>query len=82
MSTEGQTDMFRHAHHGVCHRCGWRGAVAKVRRRDRKMLQTGRSFGYLCRECTDDLLHIRTASQRQRAADGGKQKPDGQHRVA
>ena len=82
MSTEGHTDMFRHPHHGLCHRCGWRGAVAKVRRRDRKLLQTGRSFGYLCRECADDLLHISSASHRQRTAERGKQKPDGQHRVA
>ncbi len=42
--------------YGTCHRCGWKGAVTRVGRHDRKRLNTGRTFGRLCEECVSDLL--------------------------
>jgi hypothetical protein len=45
---------------GVCHRCGWRGRVGEVRRRDRKVLMCSREFGRLCHECTGDLLQLQS----------------------
>ena len=42
--------------YGTCHRCGWKGAVAKVGRHDRKRLKTGHTFGRLCDECISDLM--------------------------
>ena len=46
--------------YGTCHRCGWKGAVAKVGQHDRKLLKTGRTFGRLCDECVSDLLGAET----------------------
>jgi hypothetical protein len=40
---------------GVCHRCGWPGIVGEVRHHDRRRLQSGHSYGRLCRECVNDL---------------------------
>lgn len=57
----GDQDGGRHRY-GTCHLCGWKGAVAKVGRRDRKRLKTGRTFGRLCDECVSDLLGTETAS--------------------
>lgn len=42
--------------HGVCHRCGWRGEVAKVRRRDRRRSNSETAYGRLCQECSTELL--------------------------
>jgi len=41
---------------GVCHRCGWRGPVVKVGRRDRVLLHTSEGYRRLCDDCTDALL--------------------------
>ena len=79
MKTGDNAGMFRRTRHGVCHRCGWTGPVAKVRRRDRRVLQTGSEFGRLCHECTDDLLHIRKASEPLRVT-GQSQLKSGRHR--
>ena len=49
-------NVVRRRGYGVCHRCGWRGNVGKVRRRDRKYMLSGRSFGRLCDECVVVLL--------------------------
>jgi hypothetical protein len=42
---------------GVCHRCGWRGEVAKFGRRERKMLGSRREFGRVCRTCFAELAN-------------------------
>jgi hypothetical protein len=42
---------------GVCHRCGWRGYVGKVRRRDSRCIQSGNANGRLYDECAAALLH-------------------------
>lgn len=42
--------------HGVCHRCGWRGMVARPRRQDRKRLRTRRAFGRMCDDCQNELI--------------------------
>jgi hypothetical protein len=42
----------------VCHRCGWTVPVSKLRRVDRKRLNTSRSFGCLCDDCKEDLMHL------------------------
>jgi hypothetical protein len=54
----GQDDFgpFHKQRDGVCHRCGWRGLVLKVGRRERKSLGVDRSYGRLCRDCARDLL--------------------------
>jgi len=62
---DGTTGAGR-ASSGVCHRCGWRGPVAKVGRADRKRLHTGRTFGRLCDDCVNDLLHQQDGSVNQR----------------
>jgi hypothetical protein len=54
--------------YGTCHRCGWKGAVAKVGRHDRKVLRTGRTFGRLCDECVSDLLGSGTAGGQAKTA--------------
>jgi hypothetical protein len=41
--------------HGVCHRCGWRGEVVKIRRQDRRRLKSEVAFGRLCQECATEL---------------------------
>lgn len=46
----------RKRRYGTCHRCGWKGSVARVDRHDRKRLRTGRTFGRLCEECASELL--------------------------
>ncbi|MGP0111087.1 MAG: hypothetical protein ACLPR9_19900 [Acidimicrobiales bacterium] len=55
---EQSTDKFklRRHRHGVCHRCGWRGPVVKIGRRDRALLRTSEAYGRLCEGCIDDLL--------------------------
>ncbi len=42
--------------YGTCHRCGWKGSVARVKRRDRKLLNIGHDYGRMCEECIHDLL--------------------------
>jgi Zn finger protein HypA/HybF involved in hydrogenase expression len=44
--------------YGVCHRCGWRGEVAKIRRRDRRSLQSEIAYSRLCPECISDLYRL------------------------
>jgi hypothetical protein len=46
---------------GVCHRCGWRGNVGKVLRRDRRYLVSGNSYGRLCEDCVAMLFHGQSA---------------------
>jgi hypothetical protein len=41
---------------GTCHRCGWRGMVSTVRRRERKHLPSGQSFARLCDDCLHELV--------------------------
>jgi hypothetical protein len=41
---------------GVCHRCGWKTLVARIGRRERKLLMTGWLYGRLCHECAHDLV--------------------------
>jgi hypothetical protein len=40
---------------GVCHRCGWDGAVSKVSRKARRVLNSDQKYGRLCDECISDL---------------------------
>jgi hypothetical protein len=47
---------------GACHRCGWAGTVGKVRRRDRKRLLSGVTYGRLCPDCVADLLQGQSAA--------------------
>jgi hypothetical protein len=56
--TASQEDLgpFHRQRDGVCHRCGWRGRVFKVGRRERKSLGVDRTYGRLCRDCARDLL--------------------------
>jgi len=41
--------------YGACHCCGWKGAVSKVGRTDRKRLHIDRQYGRLCEDCAADL---------------------------
>jgi len=55
---------LRHQRPGVCHRCGWKGTVGKLRRVDRKHLSpTGDSYGRLCAECLTDLFRAPSTVQ-------------------
>jgi hypothetical protein len=49
---------------GTCHRCGWRGPVAKVSRRARKRLSIGNEYGRLCADCSGDLVKAQSALPR------------------
>ena len=49
----------RRCRHGTCHRCGWRGHVAKITRRERRAFAGDRTFTRLCDECILELLHGR-----------------------
>ncbi len=51
-----RTNNFHRHRYGVCHRCGWKGSVAKVGRHERALLGTNRTYGRLCDECVADLL--------------------------
>jgi len=46
----------RHHSPGVCHRCGWKGNVLRIRRKDRRVLGSGRDYGRLCDDCYRDIL--------------------------
>lgn len=39
----------------ACHRCGWDQPLTRVDGRNRGRLGSGRSFGWLCDDCIDDL---------------------------
>jgi hypothetical protein len=54
---------LRRQRQGVCHRCGWPGAVGVVGRSARRRLRTGHQFGRLCHECVDDLARTHPAFQ-------------------
>jgi hypothetical protein len=49
---------------GTCHRCGWRGMVSTIGRRQRRRLGTS-EFGRLCDECVSDLLAAKAAPELQ-----------------
>ncbi len=49
-----ETNGYR-ARHGTCHRCGWRGMVSTVRRRERKHLPSGQSYARMCDDCLQAL---------------------------
>ena len=49
----------RKSRNGTCHRCGWRGQVAKLNRRERRALPDDRNFTRLCDDCLNQLLHAR-----------------------
>lgn len=74
MSPGDRVSMTRKRVPGVCHRCGWGGFVTKVRRRDRKLLRIGRTYGRLCQECCHDLLVNRSASEGTKGVGGGRLK--------
>lgn len=82
MSTAEERGLLRLDHQGVCHRCGWAGAIGKVRRRDRKVLKVGRQYRWLCQECTDDLLRMQESTESAPAAGAGRLKPARHRRVA
>lgn len=56
MSKNVEGDGSKRVRPGVCHRCGWSGPVSKVRRRDRKLFNIGRTYGRLCSECVEALV--------------------------
>jgi hypothetical protein len=78
------TNKFKSHRHrrGVCHRCGWRGSVAKVGRRNRALLRTDRACGRLCDECVEDLLADRGRSPGERAPGPGRSNVSGDLDVA
>jgi hypothetical protein len=42
---------------GVCHRCGWRGSVGKVHRRDRRFAMSANDYARLCDDCITVVFH-------------------------
>jgi hypothetical protein len=61
LDPEHGNERVRRWRYGTCHRCGWKGPVAKVGRQDRKRLLTGRALGRLCDACINDLLRRQAA---------------------
>lgn len=53
---------FRKLRPGTCHRCGWRGSVAKILRGERRELRIDRSVRRMCIECTEELRQARSRS--------------------
>lgn len=58
-SDKSEGGQFR-SRRGVCHRCGWKGSVTKLARRERARLGT-KEFGRLCSDCVGDLVRIASA---------------------
>jgi hypothetical protein len=82
MSTAEERGLVRIDYQGTCHRCGWAGAIGKVRRRDRKALKVDRRYRWLCQECTDDLLRMQESTESTPAVGAGRPKPARHRRVA
>jgi len=74
MSPGDHVFMVRKRVHGVCHRCGWSGYVTKFRRRDRKLVGIGRTYGRLCQQCFDELLANQSAPEGTKAGGGRRLK--------
>lgn len=58
-----RTSSGHRTHEGICHRCGWRGPVARVRRSIRTHLNMGRKYGRLCSDCIDHLGTVKASSR-------------------
>ncbi len=43
------------ASHGACQRCGWRGTITRISRRERRELGMDLFVTRVCAECTGDL---------------------------
>ena len=82
MSTAEERGPVGVDHQCVCHRCGWAGAIGKVRRHDRKVLKVGRPYRWLCQECTDDLLRVQESTGSSPAAGAGRPTAARRRRVA
>jgi len=67
---------------GVCHRCGWAGAVSRPSRRQRQQLRIGRSFGRLCDDCLKDLVRHPSSAVAPQAGQGRKRETVRQRHVA
>jgi hypothetical protein len=68
-STEHGAETLGGQRHGICHRCGWTGIVGVVRRRERKDLKSGHSYGRLCNDC---VMDVRRAQPQRRDLHGTK----------
>jgi hypothetical protein len=55
---EPRTGVSHRHWQGVCHRCGWSGAVSRVGLRDRRRFGGGMAFGRLCDDCANTLLGL------------------------
>ncbi len=64
---------------GVCHRCGWRGPVVKVGRRDRTLLHTSKGCRRLCDDCVDDLSRNRRSTGAVATPKTGQTTVNGKH---
>ena len=67
MSRHDGIDGSRKTGHGLCHRCGWKGAVAKTSRQERRALGVDASVRRLCSECLTDLARKRLGTSEQTA---------------
>ena len=76
MAGKSKTDLdsgeTRRATYGACHRCGWIGRVSRVGRRGRRLLKVGLAYGWLCEQCTMDLLRL----TREHSFEGSSRSPD------
>jgi hypothetical protein len=61
---DGSALQQRGQRQGVCHRCGWRGIVGKLERRDREILKSAQHYGRLCQECVSDVFQTAPSPQK------------------
>jgi hypothetical protein len=54
---------------GSCHRCGWKSAVERVTRHERRQFKTTLKYRWLCTECVGEL------ALRRSPVDDGKAMP-------
>jgi hypothetical protein len=57
------TSNLRKPRPGVCHRCGWRGLVGKVSRRDRRFSVVAHDYARLCEDCTTVVVQGGTTAR-------------------
>jgi hypothetical protein len=79
---EQNPEMVHQWRQGVCHRCGWRGSVGKIRRRYRRQLKPLVDFGRLCDDCVTTVLNGQSVTPHPYWAHRAEPKPDRRRQVA
>jgi hypothetical protein len=81
MTSDKSEGGYLRSRRGVCHRCGWKGSVTKLARRERARLDA-KEFGRLCSDCVDDLVRIASAPAKASSGQIRAIRPIGHRHVA